>query len=111
MADAIGNARFVPHVVLHEFETWVIAAAMGAGSVLGDVSVAKALQAEADSVGGDVELLNDSRQTAPSKRVLRRWPDYDKVTDGIEVIREAGLGAVMDRCPGLKVWVEQLLAR
>jgi hypothetical protein len=109
MADAIGNPRFVPHVVLHEFETWVIAAAVGAGSVLGDVAIAKALQAEAHSVGGDVELLNDSRQTAPSKRVLRCWPDYDKVTDGIEVIREAGLGTVMGRCPGLEVWVRQLL--
>ncbi|MEU0096737.1 DUF4276 family protein [Kribbella sp. NPDC006257] len=50
MAAAIGSARFVPHVVLHEFETWVIAAALGAGSLLGDVSVAKALQAEAASV-------------------------------------------------------------
>ncbi|MEU0096736.1 DUF4276 family protein [Kribbella sp. NPDC006257] len=56
-------------------------------------------------------MLNDSRQTAPSKRVLRRWPDYDKVIDGIEVIREAGLEAVMERCPGLKTWVGELLDR
>ncbi|MDX6284036.1 MAG: hypothetical protein QOH03_5107 [Kribbellaceae bacterium] len=111
MAEVIGNSRFVPHVVLHEFETWVIAAAVGARSLLGDVSVAKALRAEADSVGGDVELLNDSRETAPSKRVLRRWADYDKVIDGIEVIREAGLEAVMDRCPGLNAWVKELLDR
>ena len=69
------------------------------------------LRAEADTVAGDVELLNDSRHTAPSKRVLRCWPDYDKVTDGIEVIREAGLQAVIDRCPGLKSWVGQLLDR
>lgn len=84
---------------------------MGLGPVLGDVSVAKSLRAEADTVAGDVELLNDSRHTAPSKRVLRCWPDYDKVTDGVEVIREAGLQAVIDRCPGLKSWVGQLLDR
>lgn len=39
------------------------------------------------------------------------WPDYDKVTDGIEVIREAGLAVVMDRCPGSKAWIDQLLVR
>jgi hypothetical protein len=111
MAAAIGNPRFVPHVVLHEFETWVIAAATGTSHVLGDEAVARLLQAQARSVNGDVELLNDSLATAPSKRVVRCWPDYDKVTDGIEVIREAGLPAVMERCPGLTTWIGQLLAR
>lgn len=66
MADAIANHRFVPHVVLHEFETWVIAAAMDTAAVLGDATVAKRLGAEAATVAGDVELLNDSPQTAPS---------------------------------------------
>lgn len=109
MREVITDRRFVPHVVLHEFETWVFAAAMGASHLLGDSQVARSLQVEAETVGGDVELLNDSPQTAPSKRVLRCWPEYDKATDGIEVIREAGLEAVMDRCPGLKSWVAQLL--
>ncbi|WP_020392660.1 DUF4276 family protein [Kribbella catacumbae] len=110
MADAVADPRFVPHVVLHEFETWVIAAAMETSHVLGDQAVAKRLQVQAQSVEGDVELLNDSSATAPSKRVLKSWPDYDKVTDGIEVIREAGLPVVMERCPGLSTWVDQLLA-
>jgi len=111
MAEAIDDPRFVPHVVLHEFEPWVIAAALGTSHVLGDSSVAKKLQEEARKVGDDVELLNDSSVTAPSKRVYRCWPDYDKVTDGIEVIREAGLESVIGRCPGLRSWIDQLLAR
>ncbi|WP_185448239.1 DUF4276 family protein [Kribbella qitaiheensis] len=110
MAATIDHRRFVPNVVLHEFETWVIAAAMGSTAVLGERAVATKLNAEVDIVGGDVELLNDSPLTAPSKRVLRCWPDYDKVTDGIEVIREAGLEAVIERCPGLKSWIDQLQA-
>ena len=100
-----------PHVVLHEFETWVIAAALETTQVLGEAVVAKKLQQEARSVDDDVELLNDSLATAPSKRVIRCWPDYAKVTDGVEVIREAGLDIVMDRCPGLRAWVGELLAR
>ncbi|MDX2971608.1 DUF4276 family protein [Kribbella solani] len=111
MGEAIDDPRFVPYVVLHEFETWVIAAAVAARSALGDAGVAGKLQAEVDTVGGDVELLNDSRQTAPSKRVLRCWPDYGKVTDGVEMIRDAGLQAVLDRCPGLNSWVDRILVR
>ena len=111
MAEAIGDSRFVPHVVLHEFETWVIAAALETTQVLGEAVVAKKLQQEARSVDDDVELLNDSLVTAPSKRVIRCWPDYAKVTDGVEVIREAGLDIVMYRCPGLRAWVGELLAR
>jgi hypothetical protein len=110
MAEAVANPRFVPHVVLHEFETWVFAAAIGATHVLGDAAVAQSLQDEAESVADDVEMLNDSPETSPSKRVQRCWPDYGKATDGIEVIREAGLEGVMDRCPGLKAWIARLLA-
>jgi len=71
MAAAIDDRRFVSHVVLHEFETWVIAAAAESSHVLGDQVVAKHLQGQVDSVDGDVELLNDSRATAPSKRVVK----------------------------------------
>ncbi|MGZ0151030.1 DUF4276 family protein [Kribbella sp. WER1] len=111
MRKAIADPRFVPHVVLHEFETWVIASVLASGAALGDRAAASKLRAEAQAVAGDIELLNDSPQTAPSKRVLRCWPDYDKVTDGIEVIRDAGLAAVIGECPGLKSWVDQLLGR
>jgi hypothetical protein len=42
--------------------------------------------------------------------MLRCWPEYDKATDGVAVIREAGMEAVMDRCPGLRNWLSGLLA-
>jgi hypothetical protein len=110
MADAISHQRFVSNIVLHEFETWVIAASLDRDNILGDRRVAEALRAEAVEVSNDVELLNDSPQTAPSKRVFRRWPDYQKVTDGVAVIEEAGLQAVIDRCPGLRAWIDRLAA-
>jgi hypothetical protein len=108
MAERIDDPRFVPHVVLHEFETWVIAAAIGATAVLGDRSVAVKLAAQAAEVGNDVELLDDGPQSAPSKRVLQCWPEYQKVVDGIDVIADRGLEHVMDACPAFRAWVERL---
>jgi hypothetical protein len=108
MAKAISDRRFLPHIVLHEFETWVIAAAVGADRVLGDARVAVALRGHAAEVADDVELLNDSPQSAPSKRVLSCWPDYQKVLDGVAVIAERGLDHVMRTCPALRAWVDRL---
>lgn len=109
MAAAIGSRRFLPHIVLHEFETWVIGAATRTDRVLGDPVIAERLKAEARQFGDDVELIDDSPKTAPSKRVLRCWPGYQKSIDGVAVIQEVGLDAVVDACPGLKSWIEQLL--
>jgi hypothetical protein len=99
------DGRFVPFVVLHEFETFVIASSIGRPMVLGSADVATALQSEAAHFNDDVEMINDSPETAPSKRVARLWPQYAKVTDGVAVVGEAGLDAVLDVCPHFADWV------
>jgi hypothetical protein len=40
---AVGESRFVPHLVLHETEAWVFAAARQLGELLGDATLAAAL--------------------------------------------------------------------
>ena len=105
MGDWFDDRRFVPFVMLHEFETLVIASAIGRSAVLGSSGVAVALQGEAVPFGDDVELINDSPETAPSKRVARLWPGYAKVTDGVAVVGEAGLDAVLGVCPHFADWV------
>jgi Domain of unknown function (DUF4276) len=109
-SDLEHAARFLPFVMLHELETLVFSAALGRPAVLGSNEVATALAREAAEVDGDVELLNDDPITAPSKRVARVWPDYQKVTDGVAVIEEAGLAHVLERCPHFADWVNAILA-
>ena len=58
--------------------------------------------------GGDVELVDDGPETAPSKRVLGVMPHYVKTVDGVAVIRDAGLAALMERCQRLRAWVDCL---
>lgn len=71
LAASIGDPRFRPFVLLHEFETLVFAAASGRSSILGLQDAAQALGRELDEFGGDPELLDDSPDTAPSKRIAR----------------------------------------
>ncbi|GAB3069400.1 DUF4276 family protein [Nocardioides zeae] len=108
MADDIDHRRFLPFVVLHEFEMLVFAAAVGRATVLGDVEVAAALQAVVAAYGGDVELIDDGPSTAPSKRLAALWPGYQKITDGVPALEEVGLPAVLAHCRSFAAWVDQL---
>lgn len=110
MSRDIGNPRFIPHLVLHEFETWVIASvAVGADSLIPPEAAAR-LRPHIESVSSDVELLDDSPTTAPSRRVTEAWPGYLKVADGVATVQEAGLERIADVCPGLSTWLSRLRA-
>lgn len=107
IADAVGDRRFVPHLTLHELEAWVFAAADQLGELYGDHEIAKRMRADVADAGGS-ELINGGRATAPSKRLLRYWPDYAKIDDGPLAIAELGLPALRERCPHLDAWLVRL---
>ena len=52
------------------------------------------------------ELINDGRETAPSKRILKCIPDYDKVTSGISVLEKIGLPALCCKCKHFSEWID-----
>jgi hypothetical protein len=102
------DPRFVPGVALHEFETWVIAAAIGRQELLGEREPAERLQAVAREFDADVEMIDDGPMSAPSKRVLAAWPGYSKTIDGIDAVLDAGLDRVLAQCPSLRDWLDRL---
>jgi hypothetical protein len=79
MAEAIGDPRFLPHLVLHEIEAWVLLGHEALGDLTGNAPLACAAQAiVADAQGA--EFVNDGVDTAPSKRLLRLYPRYRKTS-------------------------------
>lgn len=54
------------------------------------------------------EDINDSPDTAPSKRILDAVPDYNKVTDGPDIAREVGLEAMRKECPRFAAWLARI---
>jgi len=93
LAGAIDDARFVPHLVLHEIETWVLADCRCLGVVMGDPGPAADLERIVQHESGP-ELVNDGVDTAPSKRIMSAYPQYAKTIDGPLVIAEVGLDAI-----------------
>jgi hypothetical protein len=104
----IDDERFVPYIQLHEFEGLLFTDMKGFNAIP-DCS-AKAL-AELKSIIDSYpnpELINDGPDTAPSKRLLRIIPAYDKPLYGAYIALENSLDAIINKCPRFKTWLEIL---
>ncbi|MCC8245275.1 DUF4276 family protein [Saccharothrix luteola] len=103
LADAVGDRRFRPNLVVHELEALVFAAADELGQFLGP-ELAERLRADVSAAGGP-ELVNDGPTTAPSKRLLDYCPGYVKTVDGPLAIQDLGLARLRAACPHLDGWL------
>ena len=78
--DAIANDRFIPNLMLHEFEALVFADLGRCSWVLKDAKM-QHLQ-DARRAVSTPEDINDNPATAPSKRLRSACPGYDKSVMG-----------------------------
>lgn len=103
------DRRFIPYLQLHEFEALVLAALPQLKDQLDDAaSRAGVDQLVAELAGQEPEAINDSPETAPSKRLLRAVPGYRKNLHGPEALQAATLAVVRARCPRFNTWLTRL---
>lgn len=56
------------------------------------------------------EDINNNPATAPSKRILKLFPDYDKVSDGSIIADRIGLDKIRSECSRFNNWLTLLEA-
>ena len=61
-----------------------------------------------DEFGGNPERINNSPETAPSKRLETWKSDYKKTTDGIAIAERIGLPAMRAKCPLFDAWLSAI---
>ena len=100
--------RFIPYVQMHEFEALLFSDPKHLADGLGlkDDSEVQRIRREFPSP----EEINDSSQTAPSKRIKRLSASYDKVADGYLISQSIGLPVIRDQCPHFDEWIRRLEA-
>jgi hypothetical protein len=93
---------------MHEFEALLFSdpKLLADGLELADCSAAQGIRDQFQSP----EEINDSQQTAPSKRIMQLNAGYSKVTDGVLISQKIGLGAMRAQCPHFNAWIEKLEA-
>ena len=53
-------------------------------------------------------MINEGRATAPSKRLERLIPGYEKVLYGSMIALENGFQVILDKCPRFQNWIQLL---
>ncbi len=109
-ADDIGDTRFVPYIQLHEYEACLFADPNWFSYFYGhhDKQVANLMSiAQAYS---SPELINDGEHTAPSKRIIAEFPDYEdaKVVQGPQIAELIGIDTIRGKCPHFSEWLSRL---
>lgn len=102
--------RFIPHLQLHEFET-LLFCDVDAFKNWFEPSELKHLNELEEAVrkfNGKPEDINNSSQTAPSKRILKAIPSYDKVVAGNCIAMDIRLEKMLEKCPHFSRWIEKL---
>ncbi len=104
----IADHRFHPYIQLHEFEALLFSDIRKlANHYPAATTPIDALARETDDFPGP-EWIDDGAQTAPSKRIRRQVPRYDKVAAGSLTAIDIGLRTMRDRCPHFDRWVDWL---
>ena len=101
--------RVRPYVQMYEFEA-LLFSDISKFELLGDNWDSKAekkLQRICDTFETP-EDINNSAQTAPSKRLGAIFPGYKKFADGPLIAENIGLGKIRQACPLFNNWIGQL---
>lgn len=103
----------LPYIQLHEFEALVFSSLEAIKSLYSNVDANFNELKQIMALYPNREDINDSPQTAPSKRLKNNQliRGYNKVNDGIMIIEEAGIETVLSKCPRFKTWVETLIEK
>lgn len=105
--EILDTNRFIPFVVMHEFEALLFSDCAAFGRAIGQPELALELAAIRD--GFDTpDGINDSPESAPSKRILALKPSYEKPLLGALAALEIGLEKIRAECPHFDGWVRRL---
>jgi len=103
----INDSRFIPYIQLHEFEALILAdpKQLAFEYLEHDKAIHNLISMVGDQ---NPELINDGRETAPSKRIISEIKAYKKTTAGVAVVAEIGLPTLRGKCRHFKEWISNL---
>jgi hypothetical protein len=99
--------RFIPYIAVHEFESLLFSDSQILSSTLG-IAEDKVLAVLTEC--GEPEAINNSPQTAPSKR-LQQWSTngkFPKTTMGIMIAQTIGINRIREKCPLFNDWLNRI---
>lgn len=100
--------NFIPYIQLHEFEALVFSSMVGIDALFEKSEVDYRGLQDVISRYPNPEDINNGPNTAPSVRLQKLIPGYDKVIYGVGIIKAIGMDTVLSKCPRFNGWIEKI---
>ena len=111
ISELFNSKKLIPYVQQYEFETLLFSDPSYYSEYFCSEDAKDKFQEIITSCGG-VENINNSRETAPSKRISTIFDHYseryDKVFHGYSIIEDIGLDIILLKCTRFKEWVDKI---
>ena len=107
MGDGFNTSGFVPYVMMHEFEAMLFSDCRTFAQAINHPDLAVPFQRVRDRFDTPEEI-NDSPETAPSRRITNLLPRYQKPVLGVAAALAIGLPVIRRECPHFAQWLAQL---
>ena len=105
--NEISNPRFKPYLQIHEFEAILFVCPAITARTLSNIKKQKKLE-EIKERYHSPEEINDGDNTAPSKRIMQLFPNYEKPLGGSLIAIGVGLDNIRAECPHFNEWLTWL---
>ena len=105
--DLRADVRFIPYIQKYEFEGLLFSDPEKLAHAISQPQ----LQNEFQSIRAKFntpEEINDSPETAPSKRIPQIYPPYEKLFHGVLAAKAIGLAVIRRECPRFNAWITRL---
>lgn len=105
----LNHPNFIPYVQLHEFEALILVEPDRLLTMYPDGQTG-ITRLKRDIGNTNPEEINESPQTAPSKRIIQYLPNYEgqKAQVGPLVAEDIGLNLLRQKCPHFNEWIIKL---
>ena len=104
----IVHRNFLANLIVHEFEGLLFSNPSAFGQWFDESKVESLHNVRKEY--NTPEDINDSSDTAPSKRILNTCQGYEKVLHGPLIALDIGLDIIRRECPLFDVWIQRLEA-
>jgi len=110
-AKDIGDERFLPNLLLHEYEGLLFASPEAVAHVVGQGKGALRVQKILDEAHGNPEGINERPEKNPAKRLKEIYGNYHKVIHGPRIAERIGLEHLRASCRHFNAWLIEIERR
>lgn len=108
--EVIAHPRFIPYIQLHEFEGLLFAHRKGFDVLFPYLSPdKKSVLIKIIEENPNPALINEGAETAPSKRLQKLIPGYEKPLFGPMLALENGIESILQKCPRFNAWINLMI--